>query len=214
MTWITTTLQCIDELKCLFGDKAPSYSKIWFNEFNCGRCSLKDEFLEGPPKTAAVSENLDAVRELIMQDHNATYREIEASLAYIQYCMNTDLFSLDPAQHRSKKVRVDWCKFMLEKYDGCASKHIYKIVTGNELWICAYEPERKQPCGEHEPNSTKVVCGKITSKQMVARFFCKTGHVATVPPEYRRRSILSGTQKFVCLKSGICKWNIVTYLEK
>ena len=31
--------ECIDELKSLFGDKAPSYStmKNRFNEFNCGR---------------------------------------------------------------------------------------------------------------------------------------------------------------------------------
>ena len=62
--------ECIDELKSLFGDKAPSYSamKNLFNEFNCGRRSLKDELREDPPKTAVVSENIDAVRELIMQD--------------------------------------------------------------------------------------------------------------------------------------------------
>ena len=75
--------ECIDELKFLFGDKAPSYGtvKIWFKDFNCGRSRLKDEFREGPPKTAVVSENIDAVRELIMQDHQVTYREIEASLS-------------------------------------------------------------------------------------------------------------------------------------
>ena len=45
--------ECIDELKSLFGDKAPSYStvKSWFNEFNCGRRSLKDEVREGRQKT-------------------------------------------------------------------------------------------------------------------------------------------------------------------
>ena len=42
--------ECIDELKSLFGDKAPSYSNMdnWLNEFNCGRCSLKEEVREGP----------------------------------------------------------------------------------------------------------------------------------------------------------------------
>ena len=44
--------------------------KNWFNEFNCGRRSLKDEVLEGRQKTAVVSENIDAVRELIMQDRH------------------------------------------------------------------------------------------------------------------------------------------------
>ena len=42
----------------------------WFNLFN--RPSLKDEVREGPPKTAVVSENIDAMRELIMQDRHVT----------------------------------------------------------------------------------------------------------------------------------------------
>ena len=59
--------QCIDELKCFYDDKASYYSTVinWFKEFNCGRWSLKDEVREGPPKTAVVPENIDAVRELI-----------------------------------------------------------------------------------------------------------------------------------------------------
>nr|XP_040572510.1 histone-lysine N-methyltransferase SETMAR-like [Lepeophtheirus salmonis] len=54
--------------------------KNWFNEFNRGRSSLKDKFRKGRPKTAVVPENIDPVREVIMQDHHVTYREIEASL--------------------------------------------------------------------------------------------------------------------------------------
>ena len=59
----TFDVDCIDELKSLLGDKAPSYStvKICFNEFDCGRRSLK-EIRKGRPKTAVVSENIDAVR--------------------------------------------------------------------------------------------------------------------------------------------------------
>ena len=45
---------------------------------------------------------------------------------------------------------------MLEKYESGASKDVYKVVTGDG-WI--------------ELNTTKVVCGKITSKQIVAFFF-------------------------------------------
>ena len=39
-----------------------------------------------------------------------------------------------------KKVRVDWCKALLEKYNGGVSKNVYKIVTGDESWIYACEP--------------------------------------------------------------------------
>ena len=61
---------------------SPSYSTVknWFNEFSCERRSLKDEVREDAPKTAVVSENIDAVRELIMQDLHVTYREMAACL--------------------------------------------------------------------------------------------------------------------------------------
>ena len=42
------------------------------------------------------------------------------------------------------KARVDWSKEMPQKYDHCASKQVYDIVTGNESWIYAYKPESKQ----------------------------------------------------------------------
>ena len=53
--------------------------KKWFNEFNCGRRSLKDEVHEGPPETVIVSESIEAVRELIRQDRHVTYRGIDTS---------------------------------------------------------------------------------------------------------------------------------------
>ena len=48
-----------------------------------GDWALKDEGpppREGPPKTAVVPENIDVVRELIMQDRHVTYCEIELFL--------------------------------------------------------------------------------------------------------------------------------------
>ena len=62
------------ELKSLYSDEAPSYStmKNWYNEFIHGRRSLKDEFRESCPKVAVVPQNIDAVRELIMQDRQLT----------------------------------------------------------------------------------------------------------------------------------------------
>ena len=208
--------ECIDELKSLYGDEAPSYSTVknWYNEFNRGRRSLKDEFREGRPKTAVVPENIDAVRELIMQDRHVTYREIETCLgisptsihsilhehlAVKKVCSRWIPHNLTIVQ---KKARVDWCKEMLKKYDRGASKDVYKIVTGDESWIYAYEPETKQQSTvwvfQDEPNSTKVVRGRSTSKQMVACFFGKTGHVATVPLE-QRRTVNSEWYTTICL---------------
>lgn len=77
-----TQKQCIDQLTSTFGDEAPSKTTVyhWFSEFNRGRSVLTDEVKEGRPKSVVVPQNIDAVRELIMQDRHVTYREIEASL--------------------------------------------------------------------------------------------------------------------------------------
>ena len=54
---------------------------------------FNDEIREGLPNTAIVSENIDGVRELTMQDSHVTYREIDTCLGIsptnIPYCMNT-----------------------------------------------------------------------------------------------------------------------------
>ncbi|GBP88163.1 hypothetical protein EVAR_99716_1 [Eumeta japonica] len=39
-----------------------------------------DEFKEGRPKSVVVAQNIDSVRELIIQDRHVTYREMKASL--------------------------------------------------------------------------------------------------------------------------------------
>ena len=60
-----------------------------------------------------------------------------------------------------KKPRVGWSKEMRQKYDHGASEQVYDIVTGDECWIYAYEPESKQQSAlwvfQDEPNPTKDV---------------------------------------------------------
>ena len=88
------------------GDKPPSNSTVknWFNEFNCGHRSLKDEVREAPPKMAVVSENIDGVRELIIQDRHVTYREIETSLNF----SSSSIHSILHEQLAIKKARTSW----------------------------------------------------------------------------------------------------------
>ncbi|XP_037929589.1 uncharacterized protein LOC119664219, partial [Teleopsis dalmanni] len=75
--------ECIDEFKSFFGDEAPSHNTVknWFNEFNRGRRSLNDEFREARPKTSVVPENVDAVRELIMQEETSIHSILHIHLA-------------------------------------------------------------------------------------------------------------------------------------
>ena len=133
-----------------------------------------------------------------MQYRHVTYREIETTLGIsgtsIHSILHEHLSVKKIYSHNlliaQKKTPVDWSKEMLKKYDRGASKHVYDVVTGYESWIYAYEPESKQQTTvwvfQVEPNSTKVARARSTSKQMIAYFFGKTGHVAIVALEQRR----------------------------
>lgn len=199
-----TRQECADELKSFYGDEAPSLTtvKYWYNEFSRGRRSLQDEFREGRPKSAFSPKDIDKVNELIKEDRHVTYDEIEASLgisrtavskilhehlAVKKVCSRWIPHNLTIAQ---KQARVDWCKQMLKKFERGASRHVFNIVTGDESWIYSYEPETKQQSTvwvfQGEPNPTKVVRERSTSKQMVACFFGITGHIATIPVVERR----------------------------
>jgi histone-lysine N-methyltransferase SETMAR len=208
--------ECIDRLKLAFGDEAPSKTMVykWYTEFKHGRRTLKDDPREGRPKSAVVPENIDAVRKLIEEDRHVTYLEIEAALGISatsihkilhehlmvrKLCSRWIPHKLTDAQ---KKVRVDWCREMLAKFVGGASKSVYYIVTGDESWIYAYEPETKNQSTvwafQFEENPTKVTRSRSVAKQMVACFFTKTGHVATVPLEHKK-TVNSAWYTTICL---------------
>ena len=80
---------------------------------------------------------------------------------------------------------VEWCLYMLRKFDGGRLDQINNIVTGDETYVYQYDHETKQQSsvwlfpGETPP--VKFKRSRTASKQMIAVFFAKSGHVATVP---------------------------------
>jgi [histone H3]-lysine36 N-dimethyltransferase SETMAR len=107
-----------------------------------------------------------------------------------------------------KDARVNWCKEILKKYNGGASKAVYNIYTGDESWIYAYEPKTKQQSTvwvfQNEPNPTKVIRARSTSKQMIACFFGISGYVAIVPLE-ERKTVNSEWYTTICLPEVLGK---------
>lgn len=105
-----------------------------------------------------------------------------------------------------KAARVNWCKEMRKKFDVGTAKSVYNIVTGDETWIYAYQPETKQQSTvwvfQDESNPTKVVRARSTSKKMIACFFGCTGHIATIPLE-DRRTVNAEWYTVICLPKVI-----------
>ena len=95
------------------------------------------------------------MRQLILQDRHLTFRKIETTLDI----SGTSIHSILHEHLPVKKICSRWiphnlsiaqkkglCRLverMLQKCDRGASKHV-NIVTGDESWIYAYEPESKQ----------------------------------------------------------------------
>lgn len=187
-----------------FGDDAPSLRTVrrWFAEFKHGRQSFEDEPRSGRPREAVTPENVQRVRALIKEQRNVTSLEIQNILDIGSAAVDSilhDHLGVRKVVSRwiphllsddQKQARVDWCQFMLKKFDQGRSKAISEIVTGDETWIYAYDPETKQQSTvwvyEDEPPPTKVVRQKSAAEQMVAVFFRSAGPIAAVPLQERR----------------------------
>ena len=77
-----TQQHCIDEVNSTFGYEVPLRTSVyrWYGEFNRVCSSLHDEYREGRLKSVIVSETIDAVLQLILEDRHVTYSEIETIL--------------------------------------------------------------------------------------------------------------------------------------
>ena len=88
-----------------------------------------------------------------------------------------------------KRGRVDWCTYTLRKFDGW-SPRVWDIITGDETWVYQYDPETKQQSAvwvlPDENPPVKFKRNRSALKQMMACFFVKFGHIATIPLEDRK----------------------------
>ena len=217
-----TQQECVAELFDVFGEEAPSKTTVyrWYAEFQRGRCSLSDEPREGRPKTAVTQENVDAVRNMIMEDRHVTYREIQASLdisgTSVQKILHEELgvkklvsrWIPHLLTEEQKAARVKWCQNTLQRFNSGTSKHVHNIVSGDESWIYSYEPESKRQSSvwvfQSELKPTKVVRSRSVSKKMVASFVAKSGHVATIALE-NQRTVNAQWYTTICLPEVIAE---------
>lgn len=197
-----TSGQSHESLAKALGNDAPKLHtvEVWFHKFREGIFSFEDAPRSGRPKEAVTPENVDRVRELIKVHRNITYEEIEEELgigANAVHSILHDHLGVKKMVSRwiphllssdQKRHRVEWCQFMLQKFNEGQSKRVADIVTGDETWLFNYDPGTKADdtvwVFEGEPHPTKVVRGRSAAKQMVAIFLRRSGLVATVPLEH------------------------------
>lgn len=195
-----------ENLQAAFGESAPALATItyWFREFKRGRENLNDDPRPGRPPTAVTHENVIRVEWLLRENRHITHREIQAELNIGSQAVSTILHEhLKVRKLASRWIphsltdeqkcrRVDWCKFMLEKFEGGTSQNVSYILTTDESWIYSYDPLTKQ-------QSTQWVFEEDDlPTKMIAVFFRRSGPVAVIPLE-DRRTVTSEWYSEVCL---------------
>ena len=163
--------------------------------------TLEDDDRCGRMATTIIPENVSRVESLI-KDPKMTYAEIQdimkissGSLTRIPHDylgVRKHFARLVPhnLSEEQKRGRVDWCTHMLKKIDGGRSPRVWDIATGNETWVYQNDHETKQQSAvwvfPDENPQAKRKRNRSASKQMMACFFAKFGHVAITPLEDRK----------------------------
>lgn len=199
-----TVQQTQEELAQCLGEDCPSLSSIkeWFADLRRGRLNFEDDPRTGRMPSAVTEENIFTVRDLLEANPHITTRQI--------LCLvNISSGSLETILHEHLKVRklcarwvphrlsmeqktrrVDFCRFMLEKYEKADRRRLAEVYTEDETWLYYYDVPLKRQSAmwvfEDEEPPTQVRRSKSVGKRMYAFFLNTTGVVAKVKLEQNR----------------------------
>ncbi|XP_018796792.1 PREDICTED: putative uncharacterized protein FLJ37770 [Bactrocera latifrons] len=156
-------------LQNAFGDQTLSSKSVykWYNEFKAGRESVEKHVVSNRPKTSTDEHHVKQVKEMVLENRRLTIRDIADSLG-ISFgsarAILKDELGLRNVKSRlvpktlnffEKDRRVNICETMLSEYQNVMKR----IITGDETWIYAYDPETADQLSENraedEPESKK-----------------------------------------------------------
>jgi histone-lysine N-methyltransferase SETMAR len=215
--------ECYNRIKSAYPSVKLSYETVrnWYSRFRDGYNGFDDQPRSGRPSTAVSDENINQTRQLINENPFISYSAIQQSLGVGRLAVETILtqhlhvkkvaskFVPHELTKQQKESRVEFCREMLKKFKNGDSPTVWDIVTGDETWIRQRDPlsvnQRRVWCyGDEEPKP-QVRPSAWVGKQMVATFFCKGGHVATVPLE-NHRTVTAQWYTEVCLPKVFDSW--------
>ena len=185
-------------LQKAFGDNSMSRASVfdWHKLFREGRESVEDEPHQRRPRTSINEQHVNEIKDLVLQNRRLTCRDIADIVGISHGSVNTilkDVLNLKRVKSRlvpktlnflEKQRRVEVCETMLSDYQD----QMERMITGDETWIYAYDPETTDQSseyrakGEARPKRSRQSRSKI--KVMLTVFFDYHGlvHHEFLPP--------------------------------
>lgn len=189
-----TSSKTIQMMQTAFGDECMGITQIkeWYSRFKSGRTSVDSDPRMGRPSTSKSVHNIEQVRLAIEKDRRLTVRELEDDLGLpkstIWEIITSNLgmkrvcakFIPKLLSEEQKNYRVEIARDNLEMVEN-DNNLLDKVITGDESWVYAYDPETKQQSSQWKhvssPRPKKARQSRSQIKSMLIVFFYHEGVV-------------------------------------
>jgi len=139
-----------------FGDQSLSRTQVfrWHARFKAGRTSVDDDEHTGRPTSCTTPETVARIQEIIRQDRRRTIRDIagEMDVGY-GTCQRVLTEELGMQRVAAKFVlRILTADQLHQRVSVCTELRqlatddetfLSRVITGDESWVCGYDPETK-----------------------------------------------------------------------
>ena len=139
-----------------YGESVMSKTKVyeWYKRFQHGREEIEENDRPGRPSTSRTDENVEKVKEMVMNDRRITIREVADDVGiWINPCH--EIFSNVLGMKRvaekfvpklfnfeQKQRRMEVAQESLNEVNDDAEL-LKRIITGDETWVYGYDVETK-----------------------------------------------------------------------
>ena len=195
--------EILGNLRAASPSSAPSSAIVycWVKHFSSGNSTVEDSRGKFKPPT---DKTVDLVKELVDEDPRVAIRYIAESLrlssgsvwhilrhklGYRKVCARWVPHILTP---ENEGVRVQYAQQLLRGYDGCDQMCLDEIVTGDEIWVHFYEPERKagnKPWVPKGGSPPQIARRQTSKKKVLCTVFFDTSDVVLQKPYEQGKSI-------------------------
>jgi len=180
-------VETFEMIQHAYRNEAMSHARCfeWHACFKRGRTSLEDDERSGRTSMSSTPKNVETIRRLVHEDCRRTIKDI-ATIVNVSYGTVQTILTCDLNMHRVAAKFVPRLLTPEQKEHGVAicqelrqraahdPSFMSRVITGDESWVCGYDPEIKQQSLQWKspgsPRPKKAKQSHSTTKSMLMFF--------------------------------------------